>query len=130
MNNLRNKVQLIGKLGINPEVRSLKDGKKFARLSIATKDVYKNTKGEKVVETQWHNLVAWGKVAENMEVFLKKGNEVAVQGKLQHRSYENKEGIKKYITEIVVMEFMLLSKAPSTAPTEETVVNEPQPAAY
>jgi len=130
MNNLRNKVQLIGKLGINPEVRALKDGKKLARLSIATKDVYKNMKGEKVVETQWHNLIAWGKVAENMEVFLKKGNEVAVQGKLQHRSYENKEGIKKYITEIVVMEFMLLSKAPSAAAADEAVVNEPQVAGY
>ncbi len=111
MNNLRNKVQLIGKLGMNPEMRTFNNGQKLARVSIATKDIFKNAKGEKVVETQWHRLVAWGKTAENMEVFLKKGNEIAVMGRLQHRSYEDKMGNKRNITEISVNEFMLLSSA-------------------
>ncbi len=111
MNNLRNKVQLIGKLGMNPEMRTFNNGQKLARVSIATKDIFKNAKGEKVVETQWHRLVAWGKTAENMEVFLKKGNEIAVMGRLQHRSYEDKMGNKRNITEISVSEFMLLSSA-------------------
>ena len=115
MNNLRNKVQLIGKLGKNPELKTVKGDKKVAEVSIATKDVYKNAKGEKVIETQWHQLVGWNNVAENMEVFLKKGNEVAVQGKLQHESFEDQDGIRRNITKIIVNEFMLLTKAPSVA---------------
>ena len=111
MNNLRNSVQLIGHLGNNPELKILEGGKKLATMSMATKDVFKNSKGEKVVETTWHNIVAWGKLAENMEVFLRKGNQVALKGKLQHRSYTDKEGTKRHITEILVKEFMLVSKA-------------------
>lgn len=127
MNNLRNQVQLIGKLGINPEVKMAKSGQKMARLSLATKDVFKNAKGDKVVETQWHNLIAWGKIAENIEVFLKKGNEVAVNGRLQHRFYEGQDGRKRKISEVLITEFMLLTKAP--APKRTEVVAEPQ-AAY
>lgn len=108
---LKNKVQLIGNLGGNPEVRSLESGKKMARFSIATNEVYKNAKGEKVTETQWHNLVAWGKVAEIIEKFLVKGSEVAIEGKLVNRNYNDKDGNKKYITEIQVNELLLLTKA-------------------
>lgn len=108
---LKNKVQLIGNLGGNPEVRSLESGKKMARFSIATNEVYKNAKGEKVTETQWHNLVAWGKVAEIIEKFLVKGSEVAIEGKLVSRNYNDKDGNKKYITEIQVNELLLLTKA-------------------
>ncbi len=108
MNALRNKVQLIGNLGMDPEVKSLDGGKKLAKMSIATNENYKNAKGEKVTETQWHNLIAWGKTAEIVEKFLKKGSEVAVEGKLINRNYIDKEGIKRYVTEIEVSEVLML----------------------
>jgi single-strand DNA-binding protein len=110
MNTLRNKVQLIGNLGNNPEIRSFEDGNKLARLSLATREIYKNNKGEKVTETYWHNLVAWGKTAELADRLLKKGSEVAVEGKLVTRNYEDKQGVKRYVTEVVVSEFVLLDK--------------------
>ena len=109
MSNLRNSVQLIGRLGKNPEVKQLESGRFVANVSIATNDIYKNSKGEKVIETQWHNLVAWGKNAENFQKILAKGDEVAIQGKLTHRSYE-KDGITRYVTEVVVNEFVKLSR--------------------
>ena len=108
MNNLRNKVQLIGHLGMNPEVKHLDGGKTLAKLSIATSERYTNSKGEKVSDTQWHNLVACGKTAEIVEKYLKKGSEVAIEGKLTSRSYEDKEGVKKYITEVVISEILML----------------------
>ena len=108
MLNLKNRVQLIGNLGMDPEVKHLESGKTMAKISIATNDTYKNQKGEKVTDTQWHNLVAWGKTAEIAEKYLKKGSEVAVEGKLTSRSYEDKEGTKKYITEVVVNEILML----------------------
>jgi len=109
MSNLRNNVQLIGRLGKNPEVKQLESGRFVANVSIATNDIYKNAKGEKVIETQWHNLVAWGKNAENFQKILGKGDEVAIQGKLTHRSYDDKDGITRYVTEVVVNEFVKLS---------------------
>ena len=108
MNNLRNKVQLIGNLGMNPEIITLDSGKKLAKFSLATNESYKNTKGEKVNDTQWHNLIAWGKTADIIDKYLKKGNEVAVEGKLTNRSYDDKDGNKRYITEIVVNELLML----------------------
>ena len=108
MNNLRNKVQLIGNLGNAPEIINLESGKKLAKFAIATNESYRNAKGETVKETQWHNLVAWGKTAEIVEKYLTKGNEVAIEGKLTSRSYEDKEGNKKYITEVVVNELLML----------------------
>lgn len=108
MNHLRNKVQLIGHLGMDPEVKNLESGKTLAKLSIATTERYTNSKGEKVSDTQWHNLIAWGKTAEIAEKFLKKGSEVAVEGKLTSRSYEDKEGTKRYITEVIIHEILLL----------------------
>jgi single-strand DNA-binding protein len=110
MNNLRNKVNLIGNLGNNPEVKVFESGKKMVRLSLATSENYKNTNGEKVEETQWHNLVAWGKTADIAEKYLQKGSELAIEGKLTYRSYEDKNGEKKYITEIIVNELMMLGK--------------------
>ncbi len=106
--NLRNTVQLIGHLGADPEVKHLENGKTLAKIAIATNENYKNKAGEKVSETQWHNLVAWGKTAEIAEKYLKKGQEVAVEGKLTSRSYENQEGQKKYITEVVLNEILML----------------------
>jgi single-strand DNA-binding protein len=110
MNALRNKVQLIGNLGMNPEVKVLDGGKKLAKMSIATNESYKNAKGELVKETQWHNLVAWGKTADIIEKYLKKGSEVAIDGKLMSRTYTDKEGTKRYVTEIQVNEVLLLDK--------------------
>ena len=108
MNNLRNKVQLIGNLGRDPEITNLDSGKKIANFSMATTETFKNAKGEKIVDTQWHNLVAWNKTAEIIERYLFKGSEVAIEGKLVHRSYDDKEGNKRYVTEIVVNELLIL----------------------
>jgi single-strand DNA-binding protein len=108
MNALKNKVQLIGNLGGSPEIKTLEGGKKMARFSIATNESYRNAKGEKVVETQWHNLIAWGKVAEIAEKYLTKGKEVVVEGKLITRSYNDKQGAKKSITEIEVHELLMM----------------------
>jgi len=105
---LKNKVQLIGNLGNNPEIRTTEAGRKMARFSIATNETYRSAKGDKVTETQWHNLIAWGKVADIAEKYLSKGSEVAVEGKLVNRNYVDKEGVKRYITEIQVNEMLML----------------------
>jgi single-strand DNA-binding protein len=105
---LRNKVQLIGHVGNEPEVKITEKGKKWVRFSLATNETYRNAQGEKITETQWHQLVAWGKVAEIAEKYLPKGKEVAVEGKLVNRSYTDKDGIKRYTTEILVSEILLL----------------------
>ena len=108
MTALRNKVQLIGNLGMNPEIKVLDGGKKLAKMSIATNETYKNAKGEKVTETQWHNLVAWGKTVNVIEKYLTKGSEVAIEGKLMNKNYTDKEGIKRYVTEILISEVLLI----------------------
>jgi len=108
MSTLRNKVQLIGNLGNAPEIITLESGKKLAKFSLATNENYKNAKGEKVTDTQWHNIVAWNKTAEIIEKYLEKGNEVAIEGKLTSRSYETKEGDKRYVTEIVCNELLMI----------------------
>jgi len=108
MNTLKNKVQLIGNLGQNPEVKELDGGKKVAKFSLATNETYKNKAGEKVTDTQWHNLVAWGKTAEIIAQYLKKGSEVAIEGKILNRNYTDKEGVKRYVTEIQVNELLML----------------------
>ncbi|RZK01644.1 MAG: single-stranded DNA-binding protein [Flavobacterium sp.] len=105
---LKNKVQLIGNLGNAPEIRTTESGKKLARFSVATNETYSNAKGEKVKETQWHNLIAWGKTAEIVEKYLAKGSEVVIEGKLINRSYTDKEGNKKYVTEVEVAELLML----------------------
>jgi len=105
---LQNKVQLIGNLGANPEVKTLESGKKVARFSLATTESYKNEKGEKVKETQWHTLIAWNKLAELVETYLTKGNEIAVEGKLVNKSWTDKNGTKKYATEILMKEMLML----------------------
>ena len=110
MSTLRNKVQLIGNLGNNPEIIALESGKKIAKFSIATNENYKNAKGEKMVDTQWHNIIAWNKTAEIIEKYVTKGSEIALEGKLTTRSYEDSKGQKRYITEIVCNELMMLGK--------------------
>ncbi|WP_418603576.1 single-stranded DNA-binding protein [Hwangdonia sp.] len=108
MSTLKNKVQLIGNVGNEPETTNLGSGKKVAKFSIATNESYKDSKGEKVTNTQWHNIVAWGKIAEIVEKYVGKGKEVALEGKLTSRSYETAAGEKRYVTEVVVDEILLL----------------------
>ncbi len=106
MNSLRNSVRLVGNLGMDPEVKVFDTNKKMVRLSIATNESYKNDKGEKITDTTWHSLVFWNTAAKLAEDLLKKGDEVAVEGKLTNRSYTDKEGIKRYVSEIVVNDFL------------------------
>jgi single-strand DNA-binding protein len=108
MSTLRNKVQLIGNLGNAPEIINLESGKKIAKFSLATNESYKNAQGEKQTETQWHNIVAWNKTAELVEKYVEKGKEIAIEGKLTSRSYEDKDGNKRYVTEVIVSELLLL----------------------
>ena len=109
MNTLRNSVRLVGNLGMDPEIKTFDTNKKLARLSIATNDSYKNDKGERITDTQWHNLVFWGAQAKLAEDFLKKGDEVAIEGKISNRSYVDKDGVKRYTNEIVVNEFLKIT---------------------
>ncbi|QEM08832.1 single-stranded DNA-binding protein [Mucilaginibacter rubeus] len=106
MNSLRNSVRLVGNLGMDPEVKVFDSNKKMVRLSIATNESYKNDKGEKITDTQWHNLIFWGPQASLAEDLLKKGDELAIEGKLTNRNYTDKDGIKRYVSEIVVNEFL------------------------
>lgn len=110
MNSLKNKVQLVGHLGNDPEMITLTNGSKLAKFSIATNDVYKNAQGERVTDTQWHNIVAWGKLAEIVENFLVKGKEVMLEGKLVSRSYEAQDGKRRYVTEVRCNELLMLHK--------------------
>ena len=114
MSAIQNKVQLIGNLGKDPEIKNLTSGKIKANFSLATSEVYRNGSGEKVTDTQWHNVIAWGKTAEIVENYLQKGNKVAVEGKLIHRVYEDKDGQKKYITEIVANSLLMLDPKPKS----------------
>ena len=108
MNAMKNRVQLIGHVGQEPEVKNLEGGKKVATISIATNDYYMNAKGEKVEQTEWHKATAWGKTAEIIEKFVTKGKEVAIDGKLTHRSYDDANGVKRFITEVLINEVLLL----------------------
>jgi single-strand DNA-binding protein len=108
MNSLRNSVRLVGNLGMDPEVKSFDNNKQLARFSIATNETYKNDKGERITETQWHNLIAWGSQAKFIGDYLKKGDEIAIEGKLTNKSWVDKDGNKRYATEVVVNDFIKL----------------------
>jgi single-strand DNA-binding protein len=110
MKNLTNSVQLIGHLGADPEMITFDDGGKKLNFSIATNHAYKNGDGKKVEETHWHNVIAYGKTAELGEQLLKKGKQIALEGMLITRSYEDKEGNKRYATEVKMEQFLLLGK--------------------
>lgn len=110
MNSMKNKVQLIGHLGATPEIRLLEGGKKVARINIATNETYTSASGEKITDTQWHNVVAWGKTAEIAEKLFTKGMEVLIDGKLVNRTYTDKDGVKKYVTEVHAQELLVFSK--------------------
>lgn len=110
MNTMKNKVQLIGHLGMNPEVKTTESGKKLAKLNVATNEMYRNAKGEKITDTQWHQIIAWGKTADIAEKYLLKGTEVVIEGKLINKSYTDKDSVKRYVTEIQANEILILSK--------------------
>lgn len=112
MSSLTNSVQLIGHLGSDPEIKKLENGGVLASVNIATNESYKNAKGEYIEQTSWHRLVGWEKIAERMGKVLKKGKEVAIRGKLVQRSYDDKNGIKRYVTEVRVFDFELFGKNP------------------
>jgi single-strand DNA-binding protein len=110
MNTLRNKVQLIGRLGQDPEIINFENGNKMAKFSLATDDSYKDKKGEKVERTYWHNIIVNGGLVKVVEDYVTKGKEIAIEGKLTNRIWEDKEGKKHYFTEVVVNELLMLSK--------------------
>ena len=108
MNTLRNKVQLIGNLGNDPEIITMDSGKKLAKFNVATNESYKNSNGERETKTEWHRVVCFGKTAEIVESYLIKGKEIAIEGKLTHNSWEDKDGNKRYNTEVVCNELLML----------------------
>ncbi|HRH11039.1 MAG TPA: single-stranded DNA-binding protein [Bacteroidia bacterium] len=109
--NVVNKVQLTGNLGAKPEIKTFDGGNKLARFSMATSEEFTTKKGEKVTETQWHSIAVWGKLADMIESQLDKGSYVSVEGKLVHRNYLDKNGVKKYITEVVASDVLVKQKA-------------------
>ena len=111
MNSLKNRVNLIGNLGADPEIFNLKDDRRKSSFTVATTESYKKDNGEKVSETQWHNIIAWGGIVTIVEKYLKKGSRIAVEGKLTSRAYDDKDGNKKYITEVVIHEILMLDPA-------------------
>ena len=119
MNSLKNRVTLIGNLGQDPEIKTTETGKKVTHFTLATKDGYKNADGQKVSETTWHNIVAWNGLADIAGRFLKKGREVAVEGRIVYRNYEDKKGVTKYITEIVLNDLILLRSGKGQDKDEE-----------
>jgi single-strand DNA-binding protein len=120
MNSLKNRVTLIGNLGQDPEIKTIESGKKVTHFTLATNDTFKNSDGQKVTETTWHNIVAWNGLAETAGKYLKKGKEVAVEGRIVYRTYEDKKGSTKNITEIVLSELLLLRGDGKFSKREET----------
>ena len=108
MNSFKNNVQLIGHVGQEPEIITTESGEKLAKLSLATNDSFTNNQGEKITNTDWHNIIAWNGTANIIEQYVAKGKEIGVQGKLTTRSWEDKEGVKRYTTEVVCNEILLL----------------------
>ena len=113
MKTLMNRVQLIGQPGNDPEIKSLENGNKVSNFDLATNENYKNGKGDKVTDTQWHRIVVWGPLADFTEKFVRKGEKIGLEGRLITRNYEGKDGNKKYVTEVVAHEIQLLH--PKTA---------------
>lgn len=115
MNALRNKVQLIGRLGQDPKIITFDEGKSKVNFSVATNESYRDSDGDKVERTQWHDIVAWGSLSEIMGQYLKKGSEVAIEGRLNYRTYDDKDGNTRYVTEIVAKDLLMLDKKSAEA---------------
>lgn len=110
MNSMKNKVQLIGRLGAEPELKETTNGSKMVRLSLATNESYLNAKKEKTEETNWHNLLLWGNLAASTEKYLHKGDTIAIEGRLKNNSFTDKSGEKRYSNDIIVHEYQILNK--------------------
>ncbi|SJZ59801.1 single-stranded DNA-binding protein [Sediminibacterium ginsengisoli] len=110
MNAIKNKVQLIGNLGQPPDIRLFGEGRKMAIIRIAINETFKDADGEKKTDTQWHNIIAWGKLAEIAEKHLQKGTEIAIEGRLLSKSFVDKNGVKHHTTEVQATELLILSK--------------------
>lgn len=119
MSSLKNRVTLIGNLGMDPETKTTESGKKVTHFTLATDDGYKNAEGQKIKETTWHNIVAWNGLADIANRFLKKGREVAVEGRIVYKNYEDKKGVTKYTTEIVLNDLVLLRSGKENGKEEE-----------
>lgn len=116
MKSLRNRVQLIGRLGTDPEVKPITNGQKMARLNLATNEFYYNKSGERVEETNWHNITAFGKIAETIEQYYHKGDEIMVEGRLKNSSYTDKNDEKKYRIDVIVNDCTILSRKQTSEP--------------
>jgi len=110
MSSVRNSVQLVGNLGKDVEIKEFDSGSVMVSFTLATNEYYKNSKGEKVQETQWHKVVAWGKLGELMHKYLAKGSEVLVKGRLVSRTYNDKEGNTRYVTEVIANDIIVFSR--------------------
>ncbi len=128
MNTLRNKVQLIGRLGQDPEIRTLESGKKVAHFSLATRESYKSADGTKTDETTWHSIVAWNGLAELTSKFLRKGREVCIEGRINYHSYTDKNGMQRNVTDIVASDMVLLGSGGKTR--EFSDGDDPEPDAH
>ena len=124
-----NKVILIGNLGKDPEIRSLESGVKVASFSLATTESYKNKEGQRVDQTEWHNIVLWRGLAEVAEKFLKKGSQIYVEGKIRSRTWDDKEGNKRYTTEIIGDNFTMLGGKRDETTAQQNHVEPDAPAA-
>ena len=120
MNSLRNRVQLIGRLGADPEVKHLNSNKTVANLRIATNETYRDANGEKVTDTQWHNVEAWSKLASFKKKYLKKGDEIAVEGRLVYRSFEDKNKVKRTVAQIIANEILMLESKNQSAQNKKS----------
>nr|WP_321411019.1 single-stranded DNA-binding protein [uncultured Carboxylicivirga sp.] len=107
MTTLRNRVQLVGNLGMDPEIKAFDNGRKLAKFTVATNETYNGVNGQERTETQWHNIIAWGKQAEIAAKNLHKGNEVALEGRITYRQYEDKNKQTRYLTEIVLNNYLV-----------------------
>ena len=115
MNALRNKVQIIGRLGQDPKQITFEEGKSKVNFSVATNESYRDGEGDKIEKTQWHEVVAWGSLGDIMGRYLKKGSEVAIEGRIQYRTYDDKDGATRYVTEIIAKDLLMLDKRPVEA---------------
>lgn len=125
-----NKVILVGNVGKDPEVRYLESNTAVCNFSLATSETYKNKAGEKVTTTEWHNIVMWRGLAEVAEKFVKKGTQLYIEGKIRTRSYDDKDGNKRYITEILADNMQLIGKRPDSAPAESAPAQAPNMEVY
>ncbi|MCC6721281.1 MAG: single-stranded DNA-binding protein [Bacteroidia bacterium] len=124
MNTLRNSVRLYGNVGQDPEIKTFENGNKLAKFSLATTEKFKDNKGEMTEETTWHNLVVWGKQADTIEKYVKKGEKLIIEGRITNRSYDAKDDSKKYITEIIVNKFLLAGSPKAKQTSENNKVGE------